>query len=272
MDAAMLAQSPPLDLDEPNVKLKHFSLPRRRSPSLSSQSSTASEEADASDPSGASDSDSEDTDSANTDAEDTESDEEIVKPAPRPPRKVDHPQFELEDLGSDPGYGSDLEVVQPDHCEEAKSDRGETRLDDDGLIHQFNDLRCSGGSSNDDEEQQLRYRRKKKRWSAGIFKRTHSQSVEGDSSYSDNDPLDDNDISARRLRRRVRGPGDRTSLIFEDKGFSNTNNIAEVEEPKDGESIPHTQGPPSIPSDDGFALDELPFWFLEDTMDVEELN
>lgn len=266
---AMLAQSPPLDLDEPNAKAKHFSLPRGRSASLSS---TASEEADASDPSVASDSDSEDTDSANTDADDTESDEEFVKPAPRPPRKVEHPHFELEDLGSDTGYDSDLEVVQPDHCEEAKSDRGSTRLDDDGLLRKLNDLRCSGGSSDEDDEQQRIYRRKKKRWSAGIFKRTHSQSVEGDSSYSDNDPLDDVDISARRLRRRVRGPGDRTSLIFEDKGFSNTNNIAEVEEPQDGGLIPHTQGPPSIPSDDGFALDELPFWFLDDTMTVEEIN
>lgn len=264
MDAAMLAQSPPLDFVEPIVKDPHFSLPPRQ-PSLSSQSSTAGHAcaSDASD-----ESDSDDTDPENTDSEDIESDEEIVKPVPRPPRKVDHAQFVLEDLGSDPGYDSELEVVQPDHYEEARSDQGEARPDDDGLLNQFNELRCSAGSS-DEEEQQRLYRRKKKRWSAGIFKRSHSQSVEGDSSYSDNDPLDDVDYSARRLRRRVRGPGDRTSLIFEDKGFSNANNIAEVEEPKDGESIPHTKGPPSIPSDDGFALDELPFWFVGDLMDVE---
>jgi hypothetical protein len=246
-----------------------FSLPRRQPPSLSSQSSTASGQACATDPSDASDaSDSDDTDSDNTDSDDTDSDEEIVKPTPRPLRKVDHAQFVLEELDSDPGYDSELEVVQPDHYEEAKSDKGEAKLDDDRLLHQFNELRCEAGSS-DEEEQQRLYRRKKKRWSAGIFKRSHSQSVEGDSSYSDNDPLDDVDYSARRLRRRVRGPGDRTSLIFEDKGFSNANNIAEVEEPKDGESIPHSQGPPSIPSDDGFALDELPFWFVGDLMDVE---
>jgi hypothetical protein len=212
-------------------------------------------------------SDSDETDSDNTDSDDADSEAESVKPTQRPPRKVDHAQFVLEELDSDPGYDSELEVVQPDHYEEAKSEKGENKPDE-GLLHQFNELRCEAGSSDEEERQRL-YQRKKKRWSAGLFKRSHSQSVEGDSSYSDNDPLDDVDYSARRLRRRVRGPGDRTSLLFEDKGFPNANNIAEVEEPHDGEAIPHSQGPPSIPSDDGFTLDDFPFWFREDPMDVE---
>ena len=131
--------------------------------------------------------------------------------------------------------------------------------------------------SSDEEERERIYRRKKKRWSAGIFKRSHSKSIEGDSSYSDNDPEDDVDSTARRLRRRVRGPTDRrASLVFEDRGFSNSNNIAEVEEPEEG-WILHSKGPPSIPSDDAFTLDELPFWEVEETestgpeetMDVE---
>jgi hypothetical protein len=107
-------------------------------------------------------------------------------------------------------------------------------------------------------------------------------SVEGDSSYSDNDPLDDVDESARRLRRRVRGPGDRSSLIFEDGGFPNINNIAEVEEPEDGAIvIKKMQGPPSIPSDDAFTLDdalddaigfnELPFSRVEEWMEIESV-
>jgi hypothetical protein len=128
--------------------------------------------------------------------------------------------------------------------------------------------------SGEENERRRKYERKKKRWSAGIFKRIHSQSVEGDSSYSDNDPLDDVDATARRLRRRVRGPGGRAPLIFEDKGFANSNNIVKVEEPDD-RHIPHSNGPPSIPSDDGFRLDELPFWDVvedddSDNMDVNE--
>lgn len=75
------------------------------------------------------------------------------------------------------------------------------------------------------------------------------------------------DPSARRLRRRVRGPR-RESLIFVDRGVSNTNNILEVEEPEEG-IVLHSKGPPSIPSDDGFTLDELPFWTAHDNIDIE---
>jgi hypothetical protein len=198
----------------------------------------------------------------------SDSDDESTREEERPARRVEHADFVLEELGSDPDDDSEIEVLGPDGYEDARSERSEDRLEGSGLLDRFSELRCEVGSS-DEEEQQRLYRRKKKRWSAGIFKRTHSQSVEGDSSYSDNDPLDDVDSSARRLRRRVRGPGDRTSLIFEDKGFSNSNNIVEVEEPEDGVMIPHTQGPPSIPSDDGFTLDELPFWVVDEDMEVE---
>jgi hypothetical protein len=82
--------------------------------------------------------------------------------------------------------------------------------------------------SSDDEEQERRYRQKKKRWSAGVFKRSHSQSVEGNSSDNDSDL----NPSARRLRRRVRRPIDRrVSLIFQDPGYVNTDNILKVDEP-----------------------------------------
>lgn len=197
----------------------------------------------------------------------TDSDYESVSEAEHRSRLVEDGDFELEELDSDPGYASNIEVVLPSHYEEAKSEKGANGPVDSNLIHKFWDMHCGGTSSDEDEQERL-YRRKKKRWSAGIFKRSHSQSIEGDSSYSDNDPLDDNDSTARRLRRRVRGPGDRRSLIFDDKGFPNTNNIAEVEEPDDND-IPHFLGPPSIASDDGFTLDELPFWRVDDPMDLE---
>ncbi|KAF2478127.1 uncharacterized protein BDR25DRAFT_8292 [Lindgomyces ingoldianus] len=251
MGLSMLAQSPPLEFIEPIGQGPQFHFTRPQSGDQSSRPSSASGQACATTPQ---DSEYED-----------ESDEESTKEIERPARRVEKAEFVLEELDSDPGYDSDIEIVRPDHFEDAISDISADKQEQNGIIDQFKGLRCAGGSS-DEEERQRIYRRKKKRWSAGIFKRSHSQSVEGDSSYSDNDPLDDVDASARRLRRRVRGPGDRSSLIFEDKGFPNSNNIVEVEEPED---VAHSKGPPSIPSDDGFTLDELPFWVVEDPMDVE---
>jgi hypothetical protein len=258
MGMSGLAQSPPLEYIEPIGQGPQFSFTRpqsRHSKAVSSRPSTASGQVAAAS--------HQETASASGD----ESREYEPRVEDRPARKVEEADFELEEWESDPGYDCDIEVIRPDHFEDAISDIGAGKLEANGLLHQFQDLRC-GVTSSDEEEQQRIYRRKKKRWSAGVFKRSHSQSIEGDSSYSDNDPLDDNDSTTRRLRRRVRGPGDRTSLIFEDRGFSSANHILEVEEPDDGE-IPHTQGPPSIPSDDAFTLDELPFWVVEGSMDIE---
>jgi hypothetical protein len=64
------------------------------------------------------------------------------------------------------------------------------------------------------EEENLRYRQRKKRWSASVFKRSHSQSIEDESGSSDNDPLDDIDPHARRLRRRIRHHNS-SALIFD---------------------------------------------------------
>lgn len=255
MGLSRLAQSPPLEFIEPigQGPQFHFTRPQSREPS--SRPSTASGIACATTP----------QDSEDDDESDEESDQEEIKPA----RRVDEADvnFILEELDSDPGYDSDVEVVQPDHFEDAKSDRSGSKLEENGLIDKLKELHCDEDSSEEEERQRIIYRRKKKRWSAGIFKRTHSQSVEGDSSYSDNDPLDDVDSTARRLRRRLRGPSELTSLDFEDRGFSNTSHIVEVEEPEDG-GILHSKGPPSIPSDDAFTLDELPFW-VEESMDTE---
>jgi len=199
---------------------------------------------------------------------DEESEEEEEEEVVRPMRRAERAYFVLEELESDPGYDCDIEVVQPYHCEDAKSDRSESRLGDNEVSARLKELHLEQESS-DEEEQERRYRQKKKRWSAGVFKRSHSKSVEGDSSYSDNDPLDDVNPKARRLRRRVRGPCDRRgSLIFQDPGYANTNNILEVDEPIEGR-VQHTRGPPSIPSDDAFTLDELPFWRGGESMDFE---
>ncbi|KAH6643889.1 hypothetical protein C7974DRAFT_8998 [Boeremia exigua] len=201
---------------------------------------------------------------------DESSEEESEEEDERPRRRVEDAEFELEEVDSDDEDDEDIEVVKPDHCEDAKSDKSVVALDDNGVMDRLKGLHVSE-SSTDDEVQELIYLPKKKRWSAKLFKRTHSQSVEGESSYSDDDIQDDNKPAARRLRRKLRGPGPwdrRGSLIFEDKGFPNTNNIEEVEEPEEG-VVKHTKGPPSIPSDDAFTLDELPFWGgAYETMDV----
>jgi len=198
------------------------------------------------------------------------SEEESEDEDHQPRRRVEEAEFELEEVNSDDTDDENIEVVQPDHCEDAKSDKSGAALEDNGVMDRLKGLHVSE-SSTDEETKNLKYVRKKKRWSAGLFKRTHSQSVEGESSYSDDDPQDDNKPDARRLRRKLRGPGPwdrRGSLIFEDKGFPNTNNIEEVEEPEEG-AVKHTKGPPSIPSDDAFTLDELPFWGgAYETMDI----
>jgi len=260
MGFPIFTQSPPLEFIEPIGQGPHFLFSRPQSRDQSSRPSTASGQADA-------------TSQQDTD-DDSESDQECFKELARPPRLVEKAEFILEELDSDPGYDSDIEVIYPDHYEDARSESSDERLDGNGIADKFKQLHCQEGSS-EDEARQRKYERKKKRWSAGIFKRTHSQSVEGDSSYSDNDPLDDVDSSARRLRRRVRGPGDRTSLIFEDIDWANVTNIVEVEEPDDDISVPHWAGPPSIPSNDGFRLDELPFWDIvedsdDDGMEIED--
>ncbi|KAF2634541.1 hypothetical protein P280DRAFT_238391 [Massarina eburnea CBS 473.64] len=261
MGLGRLVHSPPFEFIEP-IGLGpqfHFTRP-------TSRASTASGRACATSPRDSEDSSADASDEDSSADESGESDEESEPEEIRPYRRVSEADvtFVLEELGSsDEEYDSDVEVVQPTHYEYAKSEKSE------GILEKLKEMQVMEGSS-DEEERARIYRRKKKRWSAGIFKRSHSQSIEGDSSYSDNDPLDDVDATARRLRRRVRGPADRrASLVFEDRGFSNSNNIAEVEEPEDG-WILHSKGPPSIPSDDAFTLDELPFWEVEEDSETEE--
>ncbi|KAF1916353.1 hypothetical protein BDU57DRAFT_516418 [Ampelomyces quisqualis] len=255
MGMSHLAYTPPLlEFIEPTGKDHQFKFTRPQSLNLSSRPSSVSGRAIVTTPQ-----ESEDE----YDSENEGEEEEL--PQMRPASRA---YFVLEELESDPGYDSDVEVVHPDHCEDAESDTSASRIGKNEVYERLKELHLDLESS-DDDEQERRYRQKKKRWSAGVFKRSHSQSVEGDSSYSDNDPLDDVNPKARRLRRRVRGPCDRRmSLIFQDPGYSNTNNILEVDEPTEG-CIAHTRGPPSIPSDDAFTLDELPFWKGSESMEFE---
>ncbi|CAI6335315.1 unnamed protein product [Periconia digitata] len=263
LSIAQLAQSPPLEFIVPIGNGPGFNFTRLQSRGASSRPSTACATTPRDSEDDASSSSSEE-DSNHPHATHNHRLHDSHQQQSNSSRRIDEADvsFILEELNSsDAGYASDVEVVHPDHFSDAKSDRSES------ILSKFKEMQVLEDSS-DEEERERIYRRKKKRWSAGIFKRSHSQSIEGDSSYSDNDPLDDVDSTARRLRRRVRGPTDRRqSLVFEDRGFANSNNIAEVEEPVEG-YILHSKGPPSIPSDDAFTLDELPFWEVEETDSV----
>lgn len=177
-----------------------------------------------------------------SEAEDSDSDSDEIsddsEESEQKGQKSESARFVLDELDNDPGYEVGLEVVRPDHCEDAESDRSSTKEE---IFARMNELQLK--DSSDDEERERIYLKKKKRWSAGIFMRSHS----------DNGSLDDLDQNSRRLRRRIRGPR-RGSLIFEDRG---------VEEPD------KRKGPPSIPSNDGFTPDELPFWREQNMIDVQ---
>lgn len=259
--------TPPAELTP--LGLNQFSFTRAQSIEQSSRPSSVSGHACA----GTAAQGTEYEDSSEDSSED-ESEEESEEEDDRPRRPIDEASFELVEVDSDETDDEGVEIVKPDHCEDAKSDRSGAPLEASGITDSLGALHVSEDSHDSDEDAEVlarMSRRRKKRTSWVGPKRNHDQSVAGDSSYSDNDPQDDNNIEARRLRRKLsqHGPWDRRgSLIFEDKGFPNTNNIEEVDEPEEG-VVKHTKGPPSIPSDDAFTLDELPFWGAAyETMEV----
>jgi len=200
-----------------------------------------------------------------TEEESNEEDSDPDKPnqVPKPPyRIVQQAEFILEKIDSNDD-NNEIEVIRPDAYENA-SENEAPKEPKSVTFDRLQKLQIDDDSSSEDkEERQRRYLRKKKRWSAGRFKRSHSQSFEGDSSYSDYDTLDNINATARRLRRRVRGSGEgRASLIFEDKGTSGASHIVETSEPDDGHTAKDDQGQ----RDERFTLDELPF------ADVMELD
>jgi len=113
----------------------------------------------------------------------------------------------------------------------------------------------------DEEVQARRYRQRNIRGSAGFLRPSHPKSVERESSYSNDDSLDDVNPKARRRRRRVRGSRDKDELLsFRDHGYANTNKLKETDEHVEGEGKTHQRrGPPSITSENDISLEELPF-------------
>ena len=178
-----------------------------------------------------------------------EASDEGARPARPVRRVVETAHFVLEELDSASESDSAAEVVRPDHYEDAASDSEAPAA----IVDDFCKLHCEEHESDADLDGALvRRRNRLKRWSATGFKRSHSQSIESDSDCDDADQLDAHDIgvSARRLRRRVRGPGDkRSSLVFDDDVPPR---LVELEEPDGGTCMLHA----------------LPFW-LDGPMDWE---
>ncbi len=188
--------------------------------------------------------------------------------------------FTIEEiLEGDADYSSNAHVLRPDHYEDADSDWGRDKRARDPMYQQISDLNGrivedfeSMHCKEDEQEsdgQQRRYRRKKQRWSTGKLKRSHSQSVGSNSSTDeDEEALDAHDVgsSARRLRRRVRGPGDRSSLLFDDSiDFA----VAEIEEPTEEASRKVVQDSSAELDAADSAMEALPFWVMPDPMEID---
>ncbi|KAI9707075.1 MAG: hypothetical protein M1836_000035 [Candelina mexicana] len=195
-------------------------------------------------------------------------------------RTVRDEDFTVEEiLDGDVDYISSAQVLRPDHYEDPDSDwvgdkRKPSHLrhrDSDlnaEIIDEFESMRCKEDEQDSDGHQR-RYRRKRQRWSAGKLKRSHSQSV-GSNSETDSDEeiLDAHDVasSARRLRRRVRGPGDRGSLLVEEE-IDPT--VAEIEEPAEEASIIYPKDSPAESGAGNSGMEALPFWVMPDPMDID---
>ncbi|KAK5152318.1 hypothetical protein LTR04_006456 [Oleoguttula sp. CCFEE 6159] len=169
-------------------------------------------------------------------------------------------------LEGDPSLDGDIEVLRPDQYEEADSD-SENNEDDNGgsdaeLVCGLRRLHCeSGGVSDVDVGRSSKSRNK--RWSAGL-KRTHAQSVGSNTDVGDAEDIDAHDVesSARRMRRRVRGPGNRSSLTFEDVPSAS---VAEAED-SPNTSVEQTPMPSDVEHD---TMDTSPSCTPEELMELD---
>lgn len=114
----------------------------------------------------------------------------------------------------DPGYITDVELIYPDELEEVESDSADESDNGsesgDDISSRLSRLGCDDDSPEAEFEKKRRAEHLRKRRDSRAFKRSHSQSVKSDTDVTDPDAMADHDVqaSARRLRRRVRGPGE----------------------------------------------------------------
>lgn len=199
---------------------------------------------------------------------------------------IEESSFTLEELrDSDTSGDGDMEVVRPDHYEEADSDWDEGGGDTSskfqhtswqeeleqrtGIVRDFQGL-CSGvdgfsySFSHSDQDQKHR-RGKNNRWNASMFKRSFSQTIASDTDGDDEADMNSNNAGpkARRLRRRVgsREPGARSPLAFEDTS-------ADLDAGEDDDELDKDDSAEPEDSDE-YIMGTLPFWVMTDMMQVD---
>ena len=64
-------------------------------------------------------------------------------------------EFILEELDSDLGYDSYIEVIPSDHCEDDISNNGVERRDNNGFVDKFQKMHCSEDSEEEDERRAI---------------------------------------------------------------------------------------------------------------------
>lgn len=163
--------------------------------------------------------------------------------------------FTVEEFGQEDydAFDSDAEsILRPHQYEDADSElarsaRGSTRGStkavsptrelDPNILHGISRLDCEDEEEDEREAwlESKRESRRRKRRSSGVSKRSHAQSLDGDTDDEDLLPkmegINDVGSSARRLRRKV--AGERGSLIFDDP----PPRIEELEEPESCEEL-----------------------------------
>ena len=141
---------------------------------------------------------------------------ETSSPAKRAPKRCIKDDVTVEELTEgDAGYITDIDVVYPHELEEVESDSGDDSdgsdgdESDNGITGRLSRLDCED-SPEGQFEKKRREKHLRKRKDSRLFKRSHSQTVKSDTEAVDPYAMADHDLygSARRLRRRVRGPLD----------------------------------------------------------------
>ena len=166
---------------------------------------------------------------------------ETNSPAKKTARNYVKDDVKVEELAEgDAGYITDIDIVYPYELEEVLSDseddsgNTDNNDSDSGIAQHLSRLGCED-SPEAEFEKKRREKHRRRRMSARVFKRSHSQSVKSDTETTDPDAMADHDLSAsaRRLRRRVRGPVDvkvDPDDIARSSGFNGLAPAAEIRE------------------------------------------
>ena len=136
-------------------------------------------------------------------------------PAKKAAKQQVKDEVKVEELTEDDaGYITDIDVVYPHELEEIETDSDHSSNNgddehesDDEITSRLSRLGCDD-SPEGQFERKRRAEHLRRRRDSRIFKRSHSQSVKSDAEVTDPEAMDDHDVAAtaRRLRRRVRGP------------------------------------------------------------------